>query len=310
MRTEPYAPSSPVEAPARSRSARPWLVGLVVGVLGTLVLGALVAGPLIIAKHNDLPLERAYGDVAVSIASRVAGGSQQNPLAGNPRALAAGRDAYTGSCAICHGASGDGRGVFGTSSYPNATDLTSHDAAEKSDAQLFWIIKNGLSFTGMPGFGDQYADQDIWALVSYVRALQNPGSGAPNPTPNAGPPQARGQGGGGDGGRGPRQTQLGPLVVPTPTTDQLDRADPRSPDAPARGAAVYFAQGCQTCHGAVGDGPANLALPRGGGPEAVRAVRQGRPGMPAYNQAQLSDRDLTDLQAYLATIGTNRRGGD
>ena len=92
--------------------------------------------------------------------------------------------------------------------------------------------------------------------------------------------------------------------------DQLDRADALSPDAPARGAAVYFAQGCQLCHGPVGDAPANLGLARGGGPEAVRAIRQGRPGMPTYTTSQLSDSELSDLQAYLATIGSTRRRGD
>ncbi len=291
---------------------RSLLLAVAIGVLGTIVVGIVVVGPLIVAKRGDLPLERAYGDFAVSLASRFGGANQQNPVAQNGRALAAGRDAYTGSCAVCHGATGDGRGVFGTATYPNATDLTSRDAAEKSDGQTFWIIKNGLSFTGMPGFADQYSDQDIWSLVTYVRALQNP-SGAPagsqgsapgSPGPNGQPPQARG----GGGGRG-AQFQLGPINVPAPTTAQLDRADPMSSDPAARGAAVYFAQGCQTCHGAVGDAPANLRLGRGGGPDAARTIRQGRPGMPAYTQAQLTDRELADLQAYLATIGSTQRGG-
>jgi len=293
---------------------RSLLLAMAIGVLGTIVVGIVVVGPLIVAKRGDLPLERAYGDFAVSLASRFGGANQQNPVAQNGRALAAGRDAYTGSCAVCHGATGDGRGVFGTATYPNATDLTSRDAAEKSDGQTFWIIKNGLSFTGMPGFADQYSDQDIWSLVTYVRALQNP-SGVPagsqraapgSPGPTGQPPQAQG-----GGGRGAQfQFQLGPIDVPAPTTAQLDQADPTSSDPAARGAAVYFAQGCQTCHGAVGDAPANLRLGRGGGPDAARTIRQGRPGMPAYHQAQLTDRELADLQAYLATIGSTQRGSD
>ena len=78
-----------------------------------------------------------------------------------------------GSCAECHGSTGDGKGVFGAATYPPATDLTSHDVVEKSDAELFWITKNGLNFTAMPGFGDQYSDQDIWNIVAYMRSLQN-----------------------------------------------------------------------------------------------------------------------------------------
>ncbi len=291
--------TSPQPAAAKSFKARVLLMGIVIGVVGCLLLGAAVVGPATLAKQNDLPLERAYGDYAVSIASRIGGGNAQNPVASNGRALAAGRDAYTGSCAVCHGASGDGRGMLGTSSYPNATDLTSHDAAEKSDAQLFWIIKNGLAFTGMPGFGDQYSDQDIWSMVTFVRAMQNPSS-AP-------------QGGPGRGPGGPPTSNSGTFAavnIPAPSADQLDRADPTSGDPPARGAAVYFAQGCQLCHGAVGDAPANLGLARGGGSEAVRAIRQGRPGMPRYSTAQISDQELSDLQAYLATIGSGQRRGD
>ena len=75
------------------------------------------------------------------------------------------------------------------------------------------------------------------SLVTYMRTLQDPG-------------------------RGP---QFGAIVVPTASPEQLDRADPASADPGARGAAVYFALGCQTCHGAVGDAPGDLALSRGGG---------------------------------------------
>jgi mono/diheme cytochrome c family protein len=98
--------------------------------------------------------------------------------------------------------------------------------------------------------------------------------------------------------------------VPAPTQDELGRADPLSAEPAARGAALYFAQGCNLCHGATGNAPANLSLPLGGGPEATRAIRQGRPGMPQYSTVQLSDAELGDLHAYLATIGSAQRRGD
>jgi mono/diheme cytochrome c family protein len=295
MRVDDASVSTRTTAPPR-RNGRSVLLGIIIGVFGCAFIAAFVLAPAIIAKRGDLPLERIYGDFAVGIASRVGAGNAQNPLANNPRALAAGRDAYTGSCAVCHGAAGDGRGMLGTSSYPNATDLTSHDAVEKSDGQLFWIIKNGLNFTGMPGFADQYSDEDIWSMVSFTRALQNPGS-VPQNT-----------------GRGPArpaaQGTFAAVDIPAPTTDQLDRANPTSSDPAARGAAVYFAQGCHLCHAATGDAPANLGLSRGGGPEAERAIRQGRPGMPRYPQSQISDQELNDLVAYMATIGSTQRRGD
>ena len=321
-----------ISQPGPERGGRPTrlvLVGVLFGVLGAVVVAAAVVGPWVLGKRGDLPLERAYGDFAVSVASRLGAGNQQNPVANDRRALAAGREAYTGSCSVCHGANGDGRGAFGTSSYPNATDLTSHDTAEKSDAQMFWIIKNGLNFTGMPGFGDQYSDQDIWSLVTYIRALQDPsraaqggsnqpGGGQSGPTGDRGGDRGpgggdRGPGGGASaqpGARGGQALTLSAIEIAPPTPEQLDVADPRSDQPAARGAAVYFAQGCQLCHGAVGVAPGDLGLRRGGGEEAARAVRQGRPGMPSYTTSQISDAEYSDLQAYLDSIGSTSRRPD
>ena len=262
-------------ATTSGRRGRGFLVFVLGFLAGIVVVGAValfVAMPLAVGHRNNLPLEKLYGDVAVGIASRTGAGEATNPLAGNSRAVQTGRLAYTGSCASCHGANGDGKGVFGQATFPPASDLRGHDTQEKSDAQLFWIIKNGLSFTGMPGFAGQYDDQGLWSLVAYTRALGSGGAGA--------------------------------ATVPTPSADHLAVADPLGSPA-QRGAAVYFAQACQSCHGPVGNAPGELGL-RGGGREAPQAVRQGRPGMPIYGPAQLTDAQLNDLVAYLNTFPANR----
>lgn len=109
---------------------------------------------------------------------------------------------------------------------------------------------------------------------------------------------------------------VAPLVVP-PTTDA---------EAVARGRHVAQIRGCLDCHGAQGQGqvfleqmpvmrliPANISP---GGPTArytsedwVRAVRHGvRPDgsailfMPVEDNANIDDRDLGDLVAYLKTL--------
>jgi mono/diheme cytochrome c family protein len=165
----------------RALAVRSWLrhpvravlLGLVVGVVGTLVVEAVVVGPLALNHRQDLPLEQGFGSFAVSLTARLHAGGQTNPVAQNPRALQSGRYAYTGSCAQCHGATGNGKGAaFSAALYPPATDLSSENVKEKSDAELFWTTKHGLSFTGMPAFGGQYSDADIWAMVAYLRSLQ------------------------------------------------------------------------------------------------------------------------------------------
>ena len=258
---------------AGSWSWRSLLVGAVAGVLVLFGLLAVVGAPLALTHRHDLPFEQQFGHGMIAIAARLGAGSASNPVANNPRAVAAGRDAYTGSCAECHGAAGDGKGAFGQSTYPAATDLTSHDVVGKSDAELFWITRNGLSFTGMPGFGDVYNDQDIWSIVSYLRVLQGGQASAVN--------------------------------VPTPSPSQVAQADPRG-TAEQRGAAVYFAEDCQACHGPTGNAPGNLAL-RGAG--ETGAIRRGRPGMPAYGADRISDAQLADLEAYLRTFTSQPQSG-
>lgn len=263
----------PSSGPANPRRGRGWLIGLIIGVLLTLLLVVIIGMPLAVAHRQDLPLERVYGNLAVDLAVGMQAGSIQNPVTQSGRALESGRYAYTGSCAVCHGVNGDGKGSFGEALYPPATDLQGRDTQTKSDAQLFWIIKNGLSFLGMPGYASQYDDSQIWALVAYVRSLGTP-------------------------------THQGAEIVPTPTTEQLAFADSQG-DAAHRGAAVYFAEGCHTCHGAVGNGPGELHLRSGR--EAAEAVREGRRGMPRFGTAQLSDTQLTDLVAYVNTFSASRQ---
>jgi mono/diheme cytochrome c family protein len=238
------------------------LLGAALASLAILV----VAPPLFLLQRQELPFERLVGDTAVSVVSRILGGDAPNPRGPGPSVDDEGRFAYLGSCALCHGARGDGRSLFGRDTYPSASDLTAPNVVSKSDAQLFWITKNGLAFTAMPSFARQYPDDNIWAIVSYVRALQN---------------------------RNGRSDEVAP-----PTRTELAFADVAG-TATQRGAAVYLAQGCANCHGAVGNAPDRLSI---AGPTNAEAVRSGGLGMPAYGRDRLTDADLADLLAFVATL--------
>jgi mono/diheme cytochrome c family protein len=229
--------------------------------------------------RGDWPLELLVAEVSKELAvPREAAALQAPAPLTDRRVLNRGREAYTGSCAVCHGASGDGQGLFGKGLYPEATDFRAHDTQEKSDGQLFWIIKNGLSFGGMPAFADQYNDDETWAMVGYIRSLK-PGGAAAAP----------------------------PLSIAAPTAEEIAFADPHSSDAAARGAAVYMEQGCQRCHGARGVAPGDLGLnaDRRGMRNAAdlgQSLDQPPGGMPRYTATELSPQERADLLAYLQTF--------
>ncbi len=87
-------------------------------------------------------------------------------------ALAQGKALYGRDCAACHGLAGRGDGVM-------ARDLPEapHDWTDPvylmsaSDALLHGKIVRGGMGTGMPGWGEVYTDDQVWALVAYLRGF-------------------------------------------------------------------------------------------------------------------------------------------
>jgi mono/diheme cytochrome c family protein len=81
---------------------------------------------------------------------------------------------FRGECASCHGVEGHQPSDIGRWMYPRTLDLGSPEVQEWSDAELLWIIKNGIRLSGMPAFGKIHNDEQIWHLVHYVRSLGTP----------------------------------------------------------------------------------------------------------------------------------------
>lgn len=94
------------------------------------------------------------------------------PLAAETERAEKGLHHYHPMCRLCHGAPGYEREEFAMGLYPGAPDLASGQIQQEwNDAELYWIVKNGLKMTGMPSFGVTHDDEDIWGLVAFVRRL-------------------------------------------------------------------------------------------------------------------------------------------
>jgi len=91
--------------------------------------------------------------------------------------LERGQRQYNIYCAICHGASGNGKGV--TSKYGIMTAFNFHqgnpmDPANalgyRADGAIFDVITNGKGLMGP--YGGNLTVRDRWAIVGYIRAMQ------------------------------------------------------------------------------------------------------------------------------------------
>ena len=87
--------------------------------------------------------------------------------------LARGQERYGIYCGVCHGASGNGGGVI--SKYglavANLVIPPVSDPALKPDGRLYDVIVNGNGGL-MGGYGASLTIHDRWAIVAYVRTLQ------------------------------------------------------------------------------------------------------------------------------------------
>src|SRR5581483_10797779 len=91
-------------------------------------------------------------------------GKPPNPALRNPQSIEAGRKLFSGGCAACHGAEGQGgRG-------PNLRErIYWHPVDEET---LYRVIQKGIPAGGMPAAG--LNEDQTWQVVAFVRSLTAP----------------------------------------------------------------------------------------------------------------------------------------
>jgi cytochrome c553 len=77
---------------------------------------------------------------------------------------------FDGGCAPCHGAPWGHSDPIVDRMLPAPPELN-RAASSWTPEQLFWIVKHGLKFTGMPAWVAQERDDEVWSVVAFLRAL-------------------------------------------------------------------------------------------------------------------------------------------
>src|ERR1700678_489718 len=141
---------------------------LMLGVISAM-LGALLQG-CAVGKHpsgEETGLANAAKDVTIPLEA----GKMKNPLPETDEVVSQGQEVFLGSCAQCHGADARGDTNIGRSMYPPAMDLSSAHVQHWNDAELFWIIQNGVRLTGMPAWKSSISVDDTWKLARFIHHL-------------------------------------------------------------------------------------------------------------------------------------------
>jgi mono/diheme cytochrome c family protein len=91
------------------------------------------------------------------------------PQLGGEAQLARGLALFRRHCVQCHGAPGVAPEPFALGLTPLPAPLM-QTGREWPPGELFWVVKHGIKMTGMPAWKYRLADEEIWALVAFMRA--------------------------------------------------------------------------------------------------------------------------------------------
>jgi mono/diheme cytochrome c family protein len=138
---------------------------------------AIAAGAMILhdglsARATPTALEAFFAQHAHRLSIPSNARNMHNPTEVSDLNRREARQHFADHCASCHANDGSGDTMYGKGLYPKPPDLRKPETQNLSDGELFWIIENGVRFTGMPAFGGGHgSEEDSWKLVRFIRHL-------------------------------------------------------------------------------------------------------------------------------------------
>jgi hypothetical protein len=151
---------------------RTWWFGL------SILIVTLVAIFAVALSHHAFSAREHPSALEASIARRLrrfsipsAAMHESNPYHSTPELLQEAPRHFADHCANCHANDGSGNTELGQKMYPSAADMRLASTQQLTDSELYYIIHNGIRWTGMPAWGGSDADDDSWKLVLFIRYL-------------------------------------------------------------------------------------------------------------------------------------------
>lgn len=251
------------------------ILGVILGIFGGLVF---VSGIVpIAASSGHWPITEWFLQFGKSrsVATHSMGAKPPRPL-DDAALILQGAGHYETACRSCHGSPGSQMPRVPQGATPKPPYLP-HRTPAMSDAEIFYIIKHGIKFTGMPAWPAPQRDDEVWAMTAFIRELETLDKA--------------------------RYEELTGIESSTAAITALEMV----PSGPAGRA---LAQSCARCHGADGLSRGNPAIPRLAGQKAVylanalHAYKGGQraSGMMEPVAAALDAGAIEELAAYYAAL--------
>ena len=139
------------------------LLVLILAGLGFAMLGFFPTAANIEPGHLERHLAMSAVDASMDRhAPRIS-----NPLTPTDQNLEDGMKLYTMNCALCHGGLDRKPSSLSTSFYPPPPNLIS-DPPDDPEWHIFYTIRTGVRYTGMPAWDKTLAQQDMWKITMFL----------------------------------------------------------------------------------------------------------------------------------------------
>jgi mono/diheme cytochrome c family protein len=149
---------------------RNFILGIVIAIL-VLLIGGLGAGLLgfIPTNANTAPpkLEQQIAMSALDASMERHAPRVNNPVPPTDENLIAGLKIYTMNCALCHGDINRKPAALEKSFYPPPPSLILHPL-DDPEWHVFYAIRTGIRYTGMPAWDKTLSEPDIWKLTAFL----------------------------------------------------------------------------------------------------------------------------------------------
>jgi mono/diheme cytochrome c family protein len=94
-----------------------------------------------------------------------------NPVPPTDENLIEGLKIYTMNCALCHGGIDLKPSTLAKSFYPPPPDLIVHPV-DDPEWRTFYVIHNGVRYTGMPAWDKTLSDAELWKLTAFLSRIE------------------------------------------------------------------------------------------------------------------------------------------
>jgi mono/diheme cytochrome c family protein len=157
----------------RGGSMGKFVLGVIVTIVVLILSGLAFArlGLFPTAANVEPPyLERRIAMSAVDASMERHAPHVTNPLTPTDQNLEDGMRLYTVNCAFCHGGLDRKPSSVARSFYPPAPNLIS-DPPDDPEWHVFFTVRTGVRYTGMPAWDKTLSEQDIWKITMLLFQL-------------------------------------------------------------------------------------------------------------------------------------------